>query len=295
MKGAEHSAKEKFIGALDLTLSRTELISIYKPHEIWSCLIYFGQCWFFRQAQEHYQFLYNTWAFVSQSWPHRQRTKAKQSVPLAKTNIHLHLLMPGITAGPWGMQKCTATAPPNLTFDFTERCLNITEISREYQKWFLELVVSWDGLAGTVGHKQRGMQPQLCRLPSLSCLTEMMKACSWQLQGTRAVSPGDLPHLPQPFLPLTHHKNFLLFVFMSLTLCSSNSLSGSSVSFSQCPLWSVPLSLGFTSVGFPVSDSHSFCSNNLLNSVFKHMDSFAFLLLFSKGAVPICTDRLWGA
>lgn len=113
--------------------------------------------------------------------------------------------------------------------------------------------------------------------------------------GYRAVCPGDLPHLPQPFLPLTHHKNFLLFVFMSLTLCSSNSLSGSSVSFSQCPLWSVPLSLGFTSVGFPVSDSHSFCSNNLLNSVFKHMDSFAFLLLFSKGAVPICTDRLWGA
>lgn len=34
MKGAEHSAKEKFIGALDLTLSRTELISIYKPYEI---------------------------------------------------------------------------------------------------------------------------------------------------------------------------------------------------------------------------------------------------------------------
>lgn len=78
-----------------------------------------------------------------------------------------------------------------------------------------------------------------------------------------------------------------------LCLCSSNSISGSSVSFSHFPLWTVPLSQGFTSVGFPVSDSYFFCSNNLLNFVFKHMDSLAFLLLFSHGVTPIFSDRSW--
>lgn len=140
-----------------------------------------------------------------------------------------------------------------------------------------------------------GCSPSSEGCPQLPHTNEAAEALQLTAPGYRAMCPGDLPSLPQSFLSLTYHKNFLLFVFMSLTLCSSNSLSGSSVSFSQCPLWSVPLPLGFTSVGFPVSDSHFFCSNNLLNSVFKHMDSFAFLLLFSKGAVPICSDRMWGA
>lgn len=147
------------------------------------------------------------------------------------------------------------------------------------------------GWHGLLGHKAEMDQSQDWKLPSHKADETLQLTAP----GYRAVCPGDLPNLSQSFLSLIYHKNFLLFVFMSLTLCSSNSISGSSVSFSQCPLWSVPLSLGFTSVGFPVSDSHFFCSNNLLNFVFKHMDSFAFLLLLSKGAVPICSDRLWGA
>lgn len=121
--------------------------------------------------------------------------------------------------------------------------------------------------------KQRWMQPQVWKV--LSAASHKADEALTD-PGCRAECPGDLPNLSQSFLSLIHHKNFLLFVFMSLTLCSSNSISGSSVSFSQCPLWSVPLSLGFTSVGFPVSDSYFFCSNNLLNFVFKHMDPFAF-------------------
>lgn len=78
-EGAEHSAKENFIGAPNLTLNRTEQISTYEPYEIWSCLIYFRQCWFLKQAQEHYKFLHNTWAFVSQSWSHHADREQKSS------------------------------------------------------------------------------------------------------------------------------------------------------------------------------------------------------------------------
>lgn len=180
---------------------------------------------------------------------------------------------------------------------------NIQGLFRNYfWIWWLS-GMRWHGL---LGHKavimkelpnrkeQRWMQSQGWQLPSAAS-HKADEALQLTAPGYRAMCPGDLPNLSQSFLSLIYHKNFLLFVFKSLTLCSSNSISSSSVSFSQCPLWSVPLSLGFTSVGFPVSDSYFFCSNNLLNFVFKHMDSFAFLLLFSKGAVPICSDRLWGA
>lgn len=125
--------------------------------------------------------------------------------------------------------------------------------------------------------------------------TKLYEALQLTARGYRITCPENLPNLSQSFLSLIYHKNFLLFVFTSVTLCSSNSISGSSVSFSHCPLWTVPLSLGFTSVGFPASDSYFFCPNNLLNFVFKHMDSLAFLLLFSHGAIPICSDRLWCA
>lgn len=124
--------------------------------------------------------------------------------------------------------------------------------------------------------------------------TKLHEALQLTAPGYRVTGPGDLPNLSQSFPSSIYHKN-LLFVFLSLTLCSSNSIWGFSVSFSHCPLWTASLSLGFTSVGFPVSDRYFFCSNNLLNFVFKHMDSLAFLLLFSHSAITICSDRLWCA
>lgn len=215
MKRAENSAKENFIGALNLTLNRTEKISIYKPYEIWSCLIYFRQCCFlniinFSTIPEHLFLNPDHTEYKSQTVCPTDQDKHPSassyawyySRPLRDTKMYTHCCSKSDIWFHWKLLKYHTNIQGVLRNDFWV--------------WWLT-GMGWHGL---LGHKAEMDAAPGLRAP-LSCLTQSWwSPDSSRVQGNVPGGPAQsltvLPvfNIPQEFLAVCFHVfDSLLFKF----------------------------------------------------------------------------------